>query len=251
MKYKRKKNYWQQGIRKSEYLVAFLQGSFLIGLVSYLFYGTWVCAILFSPYLIWYMKSWEKQLIKKKQNSFRLQFKEAIQSLSAALNVGYSVENAMRETVKDLKGIYKQDDTILHEFSYMIRQLQMNVTVETVLQNFAKRTGDEDVQTFVTVFNMAKRSGGDTLEIIRSAVRQMGEKIDVEREIVTLMSAKKMEFRIMTVIPMAMILYLKLSFPEFLDVLYGNVIGAVIMSLCLLIYLGAYEVGKRIVEIEV
>lgn len=251
MKYKKKKNYWQQGIRKSEYLVAFLQGSFLIGLVSYLFYGTWVCAILFSPYLIWYMKSWEKQLIKKKQNSFRLQFKEAIQSLSAALNVGYSVENAMRETVKDLKGIYKQDDTILHEFSYMIRQLQMNVTVETVLQNFAKRTGDEDVQTFVTVFNMAKRSGGDTLEIIRSAVRQMGEKIDVEREIVTLMSAKKMEFRIMTVIPMAMILYLKLSFPEFLDVLYGNVIGAVIMSLCLLIYLGAYEVGKRIVEIEV
>ena len=251
MKYKKKKNYWQQGIRKSEYLVAFLQGSFLIGLVSYLFYGTWVCAILFSPYLIWYMKSWEKQLIKKKQNSFRLQFKEAIQSLSAALNVGYSVENAMRETVNDLKGIYKQDDTILHEFSYMIRQLQMNVTVETVLQNFAKRTGDEDVQTFVTVFNMAKRSGGDTLEIIRSAVRQMGEKIDVEREIVTLMSAKKMEFRIMTVIPMAMILYLKLSFPEFLDVLYGNVIGAVIMSLCLLIYLGAYEVGKRIVEIEV
>lgn len=251
MKYKKKKNYWQQGIRKSEYLVAFLQGSFLIGLVSYLFYGTWVCAILFSPYLIWYMKSWEKQLIKKKQNSFRLQFKEAIQSLSAALNVGYSVENAMRETVKDLKGIYKQDDTILHEFSYMIRQLQMNVTVETVLQNFAKRTGDEDVQTFVTVFNMAKRSGGDTLEIIRSAVRQMGEKIDVEREIVTLMSAKKMEFRIMTVIPMAMILYLKLSFPEFLDVLYGNVVGVVIMSLCLLIYLGAYEVGKRIVEIEV
>ena len=251
MKYKRKKNYWQQGIRKSEYLVALLQGSLLIGLVSYLFYGTWICAILFSPYLIWYIKSWEKQLIKKRQNSFRLQFKEAIQSLSAALNVGYSVENAMRETVKDLKGIYKQDDTILREFSYMIRQLQMNVTAETVLKNFAKRTGDEDVQIFVTVFSMAKRSGGDTLEIIRNTVRQMGEKIDVEREIVTLMSAKKMEFRIMTVIPMAMILYLKISFPEFLDVLYGNVVGVVIMSICLLVYLGAYEMGRRIVEIEV
>lgn len=251
MKYKRKKNYWQQGIRKSEYLVALLQGSLLIGLVSYLFYGTWICAILFSPYLIWYIKSWEKQLIKKRQNSFRLQFKEAIQSLSAALNVGYSVENAMRETVKDLKGIYKQDDTILREFSYMIRQLQMNVTAETVLKNFAKRTGDEDVQIFVTVFSMAKRSGGDTLEIIRNTVRQMGEKIDVEREIVTLMSAKKMEFRIMTVIPMAMILYLKISFPEFLDVLYGNVVGVVIMSICLLVYLGAYEMGRKIVEIEV
>ena len=251
MKYKRKKNYWQQDIRKREYLIALLQGILLIGIISYLFYGTWICAILFSPYLIWYIKSWEKQFIKKKQASFRLQFKDAIQSLSTALNVGYSVENAMRETVKDLKGLYKRDDTIMREFSYMIRKLQMNITAETVLKEFAQRTGDEDVHTFVTVFNMAKRSGGDTMEIIRNAVRQMSEKIDVEREIATLMSAKKMEFKIMTLIPMAMILYMKISFPQFFDVLYGNVVGIVIMSACLLVYFVAYEIGKRIVEIEV
>lgn len=251
MKYKRKKNYWQQDIRKFEYLLALAKGILLIGMISYLFYGTWICTILFSPYLIWYIKSWEKQLVKKKQTKFRLRFKEAIQSLSAALNVGYSVENAMRETIKDLKGIYKKDDMILREFSYMIRQLQMNVSVETVLQNFAQRTADEDVQTFVTVFNMAKRSGGDTLEIIRNAVRQMGEKIDVEREITTLVSGKKLELKIMTMIPLGMVLYMKISFPEFLDVLYGNVAGVIIMSICLLVYLVAYEMGRRIVEIEV
>ena len=251
MKYKRKKNYWQQDIRKFEYLRAILQGIVLLLLVSYLFYGTWLCAILFSPYLIWYIKSWEKQTIKKRQEQFRLQFKEAIQSLSAALNVGYSVENALKEAVKDLKGMYKKDEMILRELNYIIRQVQMNVTTETALSEFAARTQDEDVQTFVTVFNMAKRSGGDTMEIIRNVVRQMGEKIDVEREIVTMMSAKKLEFRVMTVIPFGMILYLKLSFPEFLSVLYGNVAGALIMSICLLIYLAAYEIGKRMVEIEV
>lgn len=234
-----------------EYLLALAKGILLIGIISYLFYGTWICTILFSPYLIWYIKSWEKQLVKKKQSKFRLQFKEAIQSLSAALNVGYSVENAMRETIKDLKGIYKKDDMILREFSYMIRQLQMNVSVETVLQDFAQRTADEDVQTFVTVFNMAKRSGGDTMEIIRNAVRQMGEKIDVEREITTLVSGKKLELKIMTMIPLGMVLYMKISFPEFLDVLYGNLAGVIIMSICLLVYVVAYEMGRRIVEIEV
>ena len=234
-----------------EYLLALAKGILLIGIISYLFYGTWICTILFLPYLIWYIKSWEKQLVKKKQSKFRLQFKEAIQSLSAALNVGYSVENAMRETIKDLKGIYKKDDMILREFSYMIRQLQMNVSVETVLQNFAQRTADEDVQTFVTVFNMAKRSGGDTMEIIRNAVRQMGEKIDVEREITTLVSGKKLELKIMTMIPLGMVLYMKISFPEFLDVLYGNIAGVIIMSICLLVYVVAYEMGRRIVEIEV
>ena len=127
----------------------------------------------------------------------------------------------------------------------------MNVTAETALKEFASRIGDEDVQTFVTVFNMAKRSGGDTLEIIRNVVRQMGEKIDVEREIETMMSAKKLEFKIMTAIPFGMIAYLKISFPEFTDVLYGNVVGGVIMSVCLIIYLIAFETGKKMVEIEV
>ena len=251
MRYKRKKNYWRQDIRKIEYLRALLQGSVMILVVSYLFYGTWICAILFSPYLIRYMRSWEKQTMKKRQQAFRLQFKEAIQSLSAGLNVGYSVENALREVCKDLKGMYRKDETILKELAYMIHQMQMNVTAETALQDFAARTQDEDVQTFVTVFNMAKRSGGDAMEIIRNVVRQMGEKIDVEREIHTVISAKKMELRIMSVIPFAMIVYLRLSFPEFLSVLYGNVAGIIIMSVCLAIYLVSYEVGKRIVEIEV
>lgn len=251
MKYKRKKNYWQQDIHKREYLKATLQGSLLICAISYLFYGTFLGAILLSPYLIWYLKSWQKEAIKKKQQSFRTQFKETIQSISAALNVGYSVENAMREAVKDLRNIYKKDELILRELAFMIRQLQMNMTAENVLQEFASRTADEDVQTFVTVFTMAKRSGGDTMEIIRNAVRQMSEKIDVEREIVTIMSAKKLEFRIMTAIPFGMILYLKFSFPEFLDVLYGNVLGIIVMTVCLLVYFVAYEGGKRIVEIEV
>lgn len=251
MKFKRKKNYWQQDIRKREYAKAVLQGCCIIATISYLFYANLFYAILFSPYLIWYIKSWEKQKMKQKKMSFRLQFKEAIQSLSAALNVGYSVENAMREVIKDLKTMYRKDDAILKEFAFMVRQVQMNVPVETTLDDFAIRTGDEDVQTFVTVFNIAKRSGGDTLEIIRNTVRQMSEKIDVERDIESILAAKKLEFRILTFIPFGMILYLKLSFSEFMNVLYGNVVGALVMSVCLVIYFVAYEIGKKIVEIEV
>ena len=251
MKYKRKKNYWQQDIRKFEYLKAVLQGIGLICVISYLFYGNLLYAFLLSPYLFWYIKSWEKQTIKKRKEKFHLQFREAIQSISAALNVGYSAENAIREAVKDLRGIYKKDEIIVRELSYMIRQLQMNIPAEQVLREFAARVGDEDVQIFVTVFNMAKRSGGDSLEIIRNVVRQMSEKLDVEREIDTILSAKKMEFRIMTLIPLGMIGYLKISFPEFLDVLYGNAVGVIIMSVCLGIYLVAYQMGKRMVEIEV
>ena len=251
MKYKRKKNYWQQEIHNYAYVLALLQGGGILCIISYLFYGNLYWALLFSPYLIWHIKSWEKQTIKKKKEQFRLQFKEAIQSIAAALNVGYSVENALKETVKDLSGLYKKDDVILKECSYMIRQLQMNVPIETAMKEFAERTGEEDVDTFVTVFCMAKRSGGDTMEMIRNVVRQMGDKIDVEREIETILTAKKLEFRILTWVPLGMVAYLKLSFPELTRILYGNGVGVVVMSICLIIYVAAYELGRRMVEIEV
>ena len=251
MSYKTEKNYWQQDIRRGEYVKAFFQGIFLLGIVSYLFYGTFAVTLLFSPYLIWHMRSWKKDKIMQKQQEFRFQFKEMIQSIAAALSVGYSVENALKEAAKDLKSIYKEEDMIMRETSFMLHQMQMNVPAEQIFQELAGRVKDEDVETFVTVFTMAKRSGGDTLEIIRNAVRQMGEKIDVEREIVTIMSAKKLEFRIMTLIPFGMIIYLRISFPEFFRVLYGNLIGIIVMSACLLIYLIAYLSGKKIVEIEV
>jgi tight adherence protein B len=251
MTYKRKKNYWQQDIRRREYYKAFLQGILLIGVISYLFYGTFLGAILLSPYLIRYMRSWEEQTIKKRKQEFQLQFKEAMEGLSSALNVGYSVENAMRETLEELQILYKKEELIVREFRYMVHQLDMNLPVETILKEFAKRTQDDKVTTFVEVFSMGKRSGGNMRGIIRNAVCQIGEEIDVRREIDTIMAAKKLEFKVMSVIPFAMICYIKVSFPQFVDVLYGNLLGIAVMTVCLIIYVVSYELGKRIVEVEV
>ena len=234
-----------------EYCKALLQGILLIGVVSYLFYGTFLGAFLLSPYLIRYMRSWEKQTIKKRKQEFQLQFKEAIEGISSALNVGYSVENAMRETLDELQILYKKEELIVREFRYMVHQLDMNISIEAILKDFAKRTEDDKVRTFVEVFSMAKRSGGNMRDIIRNTVCQIGDEIDVRREIDTIMAAKKLEFKVMSMIPFAMICYIKVSFPEFVDVLYGNALGTGVMTVCLLIYVVAYELGKRIVEVEV
>ena len=251
MRYRKKKNYWRQVIRPKEYIVGFIQGLVLILIISYLFYESILGAILLSPYLIWYLKSWEKERIKKKKQEFVWQFQEAIQALSTALKVGYSLENAMKEALKDLQLIYKKDELIIREFRYMTHQLDMNLPVERVLNEFALRTRQEEVQTFVTVFVMAKRAGGDMIGIIQNTVQQMSEKIEIKKEIETMLSAKKLEFQVMSVIPLAMIGYMKISFSGFMDVLYDSIVGLAVMTICLCVYAIAYAAGKRIIEIEV
>lgn len=193
----------------------------------------------------------EQEEARKKELEFQIQFKEAIQAVSAALNTGYSVENAFCEAQTELKLIYPADARISRELLVIIRQLRMHISIEQILEEFAFRVQTEDVRNFVTVFAAAKKSGGNMIGIIQNTVSQIGDKIDVKREIDTILASKRYEFRVMSAVPYAIIGYMSLSFPEFMDSLYGNVLGIGVMTVCLVIYMGAYYLGVRLIRIEV
>lgn len=219
--------------------------------IAFLFYQNVWASLALIPLGALYFGQCIEHLIRRKQQEFERQFQDALQSLAAQLNIGYSMENAVKEVQRDLQVMYKKETVIVREFTYMVRQLNLNVTAEQVWRDFAERMQLAEVDSFVTVFILAKRSGGDSIAIIKNSVRQMGDKAEVKREIETVIAAKRLEFHVMAGIPFGIIGYMRLSFPEFMNVLYGNVPGACFMSGCLLLYLGAWNLGCRIVEIEV
>ncbi len=147
--------------------------------------------------------------------------------------------------------MYSKEDMISKELAVMVQQVHIQIPVEQILEEFSNRVRLEDIRSFSAVFSAAKRSGGDMIGIIRDSVQQIGDKIDVKREIDTLLAAKKYEFKVMSVIPYGIIAYMTLSFPEFMKCLYGNVIGIGVMSICLVIYITAYVFGVKLVKIEV
>lgn len=203
------------------------------------------------PLGITYYNRLIKQVEDNGKRRFERQFQDALQSLEAQLNVGYSMENAIKEVQRDLQIMYDKKTLIVREFTYMARQLNLNVTAEIAWKDFAARIALPEVDTFVTVFSLAKRSGGDSIMIIKNAVRQLGDKAEVKREIDTVIAAKKLEFRVMSMIPFGIIAYMRLTFPEFMSGLYGNLPGVIFMSICLAAYIAAWNLGCKIVEIEV
>lgn len=232
-------------------MLAAAESIFLVSVTAYLFYADLWAAVLLAPLGIYYYRRKKRESIRKKQREFRGQFRDALETLASALSVGYSMENAVKEVGREMQVMYPAKALIVREFIYMSRQLNINMTAEQVWKELARRTQLEEVQSFVTVFTLAKRNGGDSIAIIRSAVRQIGDKMDVEREINTILSAKKLEFKVMCVIPLGIVAYMRVSFPEFMGVLYGNAAGIFLMSLCLLVYLTAIRLGQKIITIEV
>ena len=240
-----------QDIKKNEYAAGIIQSLIVYGMAVYLFYESFIPALLLIPLWVFYLKEWIKERAAAKESEFRSQFKDSIQSMSSALKAGYSVENAIRETRKDILPLYGADTRIVKEYDLMVTKLNINRPAEQVLEEFAERVGQEDVENFVNVFSASKRSGGDSISIIRNAVRVISEKIDTEKEIASVLAAKKLEFNIMCVVPFVIILYMKLTFGDFLSILYESTAGRIIMSACLAAYIGAWLYGKRLLHIEV
>ena len=55
----------------------------------------------------------------------------------------------------------------------------------------------------------------------------------------------------MSLIPLLILAYVKVTSPEFLEGMYGNITGTAVMGICFGVYMGAYFWGKKIVQIEV
>jgi tight adherence protein B len=228
-----------------------LQALIVIIILGYLFYQSLIGIFCLSPILYLYKKSRTKGLADNRKWKINLQFRDGILALSAALEAGYSAEHAFEEACKDLRLIYPGNALILSEFTYMINQIRMNITVEKALSDFAERTGIEDIQSFSEVFSTAKRTGGDLINVIKITSNIISDKIEVKREIITLIAAKRLEANIMKLIPLIILIYLSFSSPGFLNPLYHNILGVTAMTSFLLCYLGAYLLIDKIVAIEV
>lgn len=231
--------------------MAAVRGIIVFLFLIYLFYHSFWATVVLSPGLLLYYRSWKRECLKKKEQEFRIQFGEALKVLLTALNIGYSMENAIRTIPKEMKTLLGKDAVIIREFSYMIRQLDMNVTAEKAFQDFSARAKSEELQNFVTVFSILKRSGGDMIRVLKTTIENICTSMEMKREIETMIAAKKMEFKVMTIIPLGIIVYMKVSFPEFMSVLYGSTTGTMVMTGCLALYAGAWYLGKRMLEIEV
>ena len=246
-----KQDYREYHFTGKEIVKYLIQSILLCGALDYLFYQNKWLMILAIPVSVIFLKVRKNQLIRERRKNLNYQFKDALTSLSVAVQAGYSVESAVKTCVRDLERLYGKGKDIVEEFRYIESQQHISVPLEELFLDLGERSQIEDIENFASVFYTAKRTGGDMNRVIQKVSRMLGDKIDVKKEIEATLAAKKSEQMIMSLMPVGIILYLQMTSPGFLSVLYGNPFGIAAMSICLAIYATAYWLGRKIVDIEV
>lgn len=259
------KVYYMTKKEKSLYFIlAFIFGA----IIGYLFYGgigkddygnptmtTYVLNIII-PVIVgviagkMFLPMRTKQIIEKRRKILSLQFRDMLDGITTSFGAGNNVMNTFNSVYDDLKIQYSEDAYIIKELEVIISGMHSNFNIEDLLVDFGARSGVTDIENFANVFKICYRKGGNIQEVTQSTHEILSQKMQIQQEIETTVSGSKMDQMIMIVMPIILIAMIKVMSPEFAEN-FVSPSGLVATTIAIVMFVAAYVIGKKVMEIKV
>ncbi len=219
--------------------------------ISRLFYDSLTAFVLLLPLsaVMYRKKILEEE--EKRKRILAMQFRDMLASLITAYRTGYSAENAFIEAYHDMRRQYGDAAPVSAELSQIACGIQNRIPLDRLLSEFAGRTQIEEILEFSDIYRVACASGGNMVEILTRTERMIRGRMEVENEIAILTAGRRMEQKIMSIVPFAIIAYISLTSKGYFDVVYHNPEGIAVMTICLAVYLGACVIAEKAAAIAV
>ncbi|WP_034448921.1 type II secretion system F family protein [Butyrivibrio sp. AE2032] len=256
--------YYMNGTEKFlTFLVCFVCG----GLVGLIFYGNqfldedgnatnasmignifiFIIAGLIAVKVLFPMRT--EQLRAKRRNELREQFRSFLGTLAVSLSSGMNMMDSLLSSYDDLRLQYSDKAYIVSEVKEMIDGMENNVPIEQMMSSLGERSSIDDIKNFGVVFDLCYRAGGNMKDIVRRTSDIISEKIEIEAEIDTALTSNKSQFMIMMIIPVGMVLMIRTMMSSFARS-FATVPGVIAVTIAIGIFIGAYKLGTKIMDVK-
>ncbi len=226
--------------------------SVLVVLVlDYFFYQSFLAVIPLSVIGCFYYRMEKGALLERKKEIAREQFKELMLLASTGQKAGYSPENAFISSYQDMKALYGKESTICHMIQALRSGRENNIAFSRLWKQMGNQLGIAEISEFASVYEISHQCSGNMASVMEKTASVIVHKIETEKEISILLSARGLEQKIMNAMPFLIMLYINLTSPGYFRGLYHSMSGVLLMTICLMIYLAAYVWSVRIVSIRV
>ena len=120
--------------------------------------------------------------------------------------------------------------TILVELDGIIAKFHNAVPLSQAFADFAQRSGLEDVASFASIYATIEGKSSRADEIIRETQQIIADKMEIEMEIDTLMTAAKSEVNIMLFMPLVILGVIGYAGAGFMDAIYTTDAGRAVAT---------------------
>jgi tight adherence protein B len=89
------------------------------------------------------------------------------------------------------------------------------------------------------------------VEVIKNTSNIINDKIEIKEEINTLLSSKKFEQKVLTAMPVLMIVLLSVTAADYMAPVFEKLAGRIIMTVAIAVIVFGYFISKKIMNIKV
>jgi len=193
----------------------------------------------------------QKKGMTKRMMKLRTQFFDLMEAMSVAMRAGNPVLKALESARGDLSLIYPEDSDIITEVDIIIRKFNNAIPLSEGFSDFAERSGLEDVASFASVYKTIEGKSSRTDEIIRETQQIIADKMEIEMEIDTLMTAAKSEVNIMLFMPLVILLVIGYAGAGFMDAIYQPGAGRIVATFGLIIFIISYILAQKFSNVKI
>ncbi|MBI3271012.1 MAG: type II secretion system F family protein [Planctomycetes bacterium] len=237
----------QMGVSIPPFVLLYLSiASFLLagGLAFAAFQNAILAFVLAIPFFFFpRLVQWLAQ--RRRQQLFGTQLVDALDNMSQALKVGFSIQQAIEMIAREMP------PPIGQEFKVLRQQIQLGMPVDKALDGLATRINTEDMILVGTVVSVSKDVGGNLSEVFDKIAVTMRARFAIEGKIRSLTSQGKLQGIVVGLMPIFVGYMLHLVSPQLMEPMYQTTLGWIFICLIVILELLGFVFIRKIVNIEV
>lgn len=189
-------------------------------------------------------------LCENRKKALTLQFRDMLESLCTSIGTGKNIPEAFLDCLYEMKSQFEEDGYIVQELTRIVAGNSNNINIEDLVNDFAKRSHNEDIQAFADVFSVSMRKGGNMRDIISDTKDIISDKITMQMEISSIIAGKKNELNIMIILPFIVVMQVNGMSAASTSLMTG-IITFVVKLIALSMFIFAYILGQKMMKIDV
>jgi tight adherence protein B len=178
-------------------------------------------------------------------NTFSVQMVDALTLMANGMKSGLNVPQTLQIVVDEMP------NPIREEFSLVLSENKLGLTLEKAFENLGQRIPSEDVMMFVTSVNILRETGGNIAETFQTITTTIRERMKLQAKIAAMTAQGMMSAYIVAAMPWGLGIMLYTVDPVMMTPLFTTKLGWVVILLILMLEGVGFYVILKMVKIRV
>lgn len=247
--------YYECNMTKVEHVVAYAVFTIAIAIVLYIYYHSMLVSVIGGLLIaVWQEKNYAKSMTKKRQNKLRLQFNEFLEIIAISISggSGRSMENAIKDSLRELQMMFGNKADIVREIGLIISDYEhAGIPMKDGFQELGIRSEIDDIISFATIYATIDGKTSDFGYVISQTHTIIREKMEIMMEIETLITSAKSEAYMMLILPLVIVIAMTSMGGGLMDSLFNTITGRLAATFGVICTFMSYVIATKATEIEI